>query len=147
MLMDRGPLGERGDLVAHEIPVPETVQALIAARLDTLQPERKALLHDAAVVGKVFWAGAVAAMQGKDEAEARHGLQELARKELVRPARVSSVEGDAEYSFWHLLVRDVGYSQIPRAERARKHVAVAEWIERMSGDRVSDHAEVLAFHY
>jgi len=65
----------------------------------------------------------------------------------VRSARTSSVSEQAEYSFWHLLVRDVAYSQIPRAERGRKHVAVAEWVESMAGERVTDHAELLAYHY
>ena len=59
------------------------------------------------------------------------------RKELVRAARTSSVKDQAEYSFWHALVRDVAYSQIPRAERAQKHVAAAEWIEA-DGRRASD---------
>jgi len=123
------------------------VQALIAARLDTLPPDRKSLLHDAAVVGKVFWSGTLASMGGRGERDVREGLHELARKELVRPARRSSVEGQAEYSFWHLLIRDVAYAQIPRAARADKHRAVAEWIEDMAGERVSDHAELLAFHH
>ncbi len=147
MLSDQGVLTEDGELRDGRIAVPDTVQALIAARLDTLAPERKALLHDAAVVGKVFWAGIVAAMGGRDEAIVREGLHELARKELVRSARMSSVKDQAEYSFWHLLVRDVAYGQIPRADRARKHVAAAQWIESMAGERVSDHAELLAYHY
>src|SRR5439155_15719282 len=119
MLVDRGVLQRRGDLWTvddtAQFLLPETVQALIAARLDTLSAERKALLHDAAVVGKVFWSGTVASMGSRDEREVRDGLHELARKELVRPARRSSVAGQAEYSFWHLLIRDVAYSQIPRA--------------------------------
>ena len=127
--------------------MPDTVQALIAARLDTLAPERKALLHDAAVVGKVFWGGVVAAMGNVGEASVRTGLQELGRKELVRAVRESSVKDQAEYAFWHALVRDVAYSQIPRRQRIAKHVAAAEWIERMAGDRVTDHAELLAYHY
>jgi class 3 adenylate cyclase/tetratricopeptide (TPR) repeat protein len=147
MLSDRGVLSEQGELRDGDIPVPDNVQALIAARLDTLPPERKALLQDAAVVGKVFWAGAIASMGGQDEEVVRTGLHELARKELVRSARTSSVQDQAEHSFWHLLIRDVAYSQIPRAERARKHVAAAEWIERMAGERVTDHAELLAYHY
>src|ERR671936_1018993 len=57
------------------------------------------------------------------------------------------MEGETEYSFWHLLVRDVAYSQIPRAERSRRHRAAAAWIERKAGDRVEDLAEVLAYHY
>jgi class 3 adenylate cyclase/tetratricopeptide (TPR) repeat protein len=147
MLSDRGVLTEQGELSDDDIPVPDNVQALIAARLDTLPPDRKALLHDGAVVGKVFWAGAIASMGDRDEDFVRAGLHELARKELVRSARTSSVSEQAEYSFWHLLVRDVAYSQIPRAERARKHVAAAEWVENMAGERVTDHAELLAYHY
>jgi tetratricopeptide (TPR) repeat protein len=127
--------------------LPETVQALIAARLDTLPPERKSLLQDAAVIGKVFWASAVAEMGGLDPAEVELALHELARKELVRPARTSSMGGEREYSFWHLLVRDVAYSQIPRAERSRRHRSAAEWIERKADERVEDLAEVLAHHY
>jgi class 3 adenylate cyclase/tetratricopeptide (TPR) repeat protein len=147
MLSDRGVLTEHGELSDGDIPVPDNVQSLIAARLDTLAPDRKALLHDGAVVGKVFWAGAIASMGDRDEDSVRTGLHELARKELVRSARTSSVSEQAEYSFWHLLVRDVAYSQIPRAERGRKHVAVAEWVESMAGERVTDHAELLAYHY
>jgi class 3 adenylate cyclase/tetratricopeptide (TPR) repeat protein len=147
MLGDQGLLTAEGILRDGDIRVPDNVQALIAARLDTLAPERKALLHDAAVVGKVFWSGAVAAMSGVDEQSARAGLHELARKELVRAVRESSVKDQAEYAFWHALVRDVAYSQIPRGGRARKHVAAAKWVEQMAGDRVTDHAELLAYHY
>src|SRR5439155_3910753 len=72
---------------------------------------------------------------------------ELASKELVRPSRASSVREQAEYFFWHILIRDVAYGQIPREARARKHLAAAAWIERISEGRVSDHAELLAYHY
>ncbi len=151
MLTDRGILRRQGRAVTIAdpggIPVPESVQALIAARLDTLPAERKSLLHDAAVVGKVFWSGTVSALGAVDEPEVVEGLHELARKELVRPARASSVQDQAEFSFWHALVRDVAYGQIPRAERARKHRAVAAWIEELAGDRVTDHAELLAHHF
>jgi class 3 adenylate cyclase/tetratricopeptide (TPR) repeat protein len=139
-------LADRG-LDASETVLPESVQALIAARLDTLSPERKSLLQDGAVLGKVFWAGAVAEMGIRDLAEVELALHELALKELVRPARASSMEDESEYSFWHLLVRDVAYSQIPRAERARRHRAAAAWIQRKGGERVEDLAEVLAHHY
>jgi class 3 adenylate cyclase/tetratricopeptide (TPR) repeat protein len=148
LLADRGLLTPDGDGPGvAEVPAPETVQALIAARLDTLSVERKALLQDAAVVGRVFWSGALAAMGGIDEPEVRQDLHELARKELVRPARRSSVAGQGEYAFWHLLVRDTAYEQIPRAARAGKHRSAAAWIERLAGERVADHAELLAHHY
>ncbi|MDP9342135.1 MAG: AAA family ATPase [Actinomycetota bacterium] len=151
MLIDRGLLVRRGSTwhvaADRDIPVPETVQAIIAARLDTLTPDRKSLLQDGSVVGKVFWSGVVSAIGGVDEAAVREGLHELARKELLRPARRSSMEEQAEYSFWHVLIREVAYGQIPRAERARKHEAAARWIEEISGDRVADHADFLAHHY
>jgi tetratricopeptide (TPR) repeat protein len=140
LLTDRG-------LSADETELPDSVQALIAARLDTLSPERKALLHDAAVLGKVFWVGALAAMSGRDAGELELALHDLSRKELIRPSRTSAMEGESEYSFWHLLVRDVAYSQIPRVERARRHRAVAAWIEHKAGERIEDLAEVLAHHY
>ena len=99
------------------------------------------------MLGKVFWVGALAEIGGRDQGELELALHELARKELVRPARVSSMEGESEYSFWHLLVRDVAYGQIPRAERARRHRSAAAWIERQAGGRVEDLAELLAHHY
>jgi len=133
-----------------DIPVPETVHGLIAARLDTLAPEVRAMVQDAAVVGRVFWPGAVAAMNGSGgsgpEAVAA-GLAELERKQLVQRARTSSVQHQDEYVFWHALVRDVAYAQIPRAGRARRHQAVAEWVEQVAGERVGDLAEVVAHHY
>ena len=130
----------------RDMSLPETVQALIAARLDTLGPELKALLHDASVLGKVFWTGALAAMGGRSRADVLAGLRELVRREFVRPARVSSMREEEEFSFWHVLVRDVAYQQIPRAARAAKHVLAADWIEAEAKERVSDHAEILVHH-
>ena len=131
---------------ADDLPLPNTVQGLIAARLDTLPQDRKALLQDAAVVGKVFWAGALESIGERDREAVREGLHQLARKELVRPARQTSVEGQAEYAFWHALIRDVAYGQIPRSARAAKHLAVADWIESTAGARLVDHSELLAHH-
>jgi tetratricopeptide (TPR) repeat protein len=130
-----------------ELPLPGSIQALIAERLDTLPAERKALLSDAAVVGKVFWVSAVARMGDRDPTEVAEALRELSRKELVRPARLSSMAGETEYAFWHVLTRDVAYSQLPRASRAAKHVAAARWLEDIAGDRAEDLADVLAHHY
>ena len=131
----------------QEVLLPDSVQALIAARLDTLSAERKSLLQDAAVIGKVFWAGALATMGERDPRDVELALHELARKELVRPARSSSMQGEQEYGFWHLLVRDVCYAQIPRSSRAARHRAAAAWIERQAGERVDDLSDVLAHHY
>jgi len=151
MLSDRGVLRRKGRVFTidpdADITTPDNVQALIAARLDTLPAERKTLLHDASIAGKVFWSGAVSALGERGDREVREGLHELVRKELVRPARNSSIEGQQEHSFWHALVRDVAYGQIPRAARGRKHQAMAGWIEAIAGDRVGDHSEVLVHHY
>jgi tetratricopeptide (TPR) repeat protein len=129
------------------VPFPDSVRALIAARLDTLPADAKSLLADAAVVGKVFWAGAIAAMGDRDLNAVVDVLRELSHKELVRPARRSSMQGEAEYAFWHILTRDVAYNQLPRASRASRHIGAATWIEAQAPDRVEDHADVLAYHY
>src|SRR5439155_14132224 len=117
LLRDRGLLVGAGKVVGlaegAEIPSPESVQALIAARLDTLSPERKAMLHDAAVIGKVFWAGPVASMGGLDDPTVREALHALSRKELVRPMRSSSMEGEGEYALGVILVIGVATVQNP----------------------------------
>ncbi len=129
------------------MPFPDSVRALIAARLDTLNGDAKSLLADAAVPGKVFWAGAVAAMGERDPQAVALMLRELSRRELVRPARRSSIDGEDEHSFWHVLARDVAYQQLPRTSRASRHIAAAAWIESKSRGRLEDLADVLAYHY
>jgi class 3 adenylate cyclase/tetratricopeptide (TPR) repeat protein len=127
--------------------LPETVQGIIAARLDILPAPEKALLQDAAVMGKVFWLGAAAAVgePGPDAFETL--LHALERKDFIRRERRSSVAGETEYSFRHVLVQDVAYAQIPRAARAQKHRLAAGWIESLSDDRADERAEMLAHHY
>ncbi len=133
------------DLAAAELP--GSVQGIIAARLDGLEPDDKALLQDAAVVGKTFWLGAVAAIGGRDHADLERRLHELERGRFVRRSRRSSVGGETEYAFLHLLVRDVAYGQIPRGARGEKHREAADWIGSLGGDRLEDRAELLAHHY
>jgi class 3 adenylate cyclase/tetratricopeptide (TPR) repeat protein len=133
------------DLTGAELP--GSVQGIIAARLDGLDPSDKALLHDAAVVGKTFWLGAVSAITGRDPSELGRRLHDLERSRFIRRARRSSVGGESEYGFLHLLVRDVAYGQIPRGERADKHRAAADWIGSLGGERLEDRAELLAHHY
>jgi class 3 adenylate cyclase/tetratricopeptide (TPR) repeat protein len=136
-------LGERDR--AAELPMPETVHGIIAARLDALSEDEKALLQNAAVYGKVFWAGAVVALDGIDREAVGERLHGLDRKEFIQRARRSSVAGESEYAFRHVLFRDVAYSQIPRAARADKHSRAAAWIESLG--RSEDHAEMLAHHF
>ena len=129
MLSDRGVLTEQGELSDDDIPVPDNVQALIAARLDTLAPDRKALLHDGAVVGKVFWAGAIASMGDQDEDLVRTGLHELARKELVRSARTSSVPSKRSTR------SGISWCAMSRTRRSRVPSAAANTSRRPSGSR------------
>jgi len=151
MLQDRGFLvrgtgGWRLDSDG-ELPLPETVQGMIAARLDALPPAEKELVIDAAVIGKVFWPGALAAIGGRPASELEEALHGLERKEFVRRDRRSSVAGETQYAFLHLLVRDVAYGEIPRARRVDKHRLAAQWIESLASDRSEDRAEMLAHHY
>ena len=130
---------ERG--ATDELALPETLQGIIAARIDGLPVAEKELLSDAAVVGKVFWVGALS----RDDATAATTIHTLERKGFLRRQRRSSVEGETEVAFAHALVRDVAYAQIARAERAGKHRRVAEWIESLG--RPEDHAEMRAHHW
>ena len=138
MLADRA-----GDPSALDLP--ETVQGIIAARLDALPPGEKTLLQRASVIGKVFWQGALVALGDPDDGlELRlHGLE---RKDIVRRERRSSVAGETEYAFRHALLRDVAYGQIPRGTRSDLHRRAAGWIETLS-ERVEDRAEMLAYHW
>jgi class 3 adenylate cyclase/tetratricopeptide (TPR) repeat protein len=126
-----------------EATLPESVQGIIAARLDGLPVAEKELVQVAAVYGKVFWLGGL--VNGRARWTVEEILHSLERKEFVRRERRGSVAGELEYAFRHALVRDVAYEQIPRSRRADMHVAAAEWIESLG--RPDDHSEMLAHHY
>ncbi len=151
MLQDRGFLVHSGGgwrlEQREQLPLPESVQGMIAARLDSLLPEDKELVQNAAVLGKVFWSGALGSLVGREPFLVEEQLHGLERKEFVRRERRSAVAGETQYAFLHLLLRDVAYAQIPRAERADKHTRAAAWIESLSADRSEDRAEMLAHHY
>jgi tetratricopeptide (TPR) repeat protein len=138
--------GRSADDLAN-LELPDSVQGIIAARLDGLDDDGKALLQDAAVVGKTFWPGALAAVGAIPAADVERRLLSLERERFVRRSRRSSVGGEEEYAFLHALVRDVAYGQIPRPARAEKHRAAAGWISALSDDRLEDRSELLAHHY
>ena len=133
---------ERG---SEALELPESVQGIIAARVDALDPDDKELLQDASVIGKVFWSGALAALTGRDRFQLEEWMYELERRELIRRERQSSVAGESEYAFRHVLLRDVAYGSIPRATRVERHRLAAEWIESLG--RPDDHADLLTYHY
>jgi class 3 adenylate cyclase len=151
MLRDRGLLVRRGEgwglVEGTAIPFAESIHGIISARLDSLPPNRKRLLQDASVIGKVFWAGALEAMGDLSGREVRKALHDLAEKEFLREASTSSMAGEREFAFWHMLVRDAAYAQIPRAARADKQTAVERWLQDRAASRVEHHPEALSLHW
>jgi class 3 adenylate cyclase/tetratricopeptide (TPR) repeat protein len=138
-------LSERGADAGDDLPLPESVQGIIAARLDALPPAEKTILQDAAVVGRHFWVGALEHIGGESRWSIEELLRSLERKHFVRRQARSAVAGETEYAFRHLLVGDVAYGRIPRPRRAEKHRLAAEWLESIG--RPEDQAEMLAHHY
>jgi DNA-binding SARP family transcriptional activator/tetratricopeptide (TPR) repeat protein len=138
-----------------DLPLPETVHAIIAARLDGLDPVAKAVLHDAAVLGRIGWSSGIQAIGGHDRQVLDQCLKRLEDKDFLYRAARSSMAGEQEYGFRHVLARDVAYGQIPRAERASKHHRAAAWLESLLPDRgparperrAANLAELLAHHY
>jgi len=126
--------------------VPETLQGVVAARIDALPAGEKELLKQAAVLGKVFWTDALAALMGLDEWALQDPRYALERKEFIRRETRSAVAGARQYAFLHVLVRDGAYGQMPRSARADAHLRAADWIDSLPPDRAEDRAEMLAHH-
>jgi class 3 adenylate cyclase/tetratricopeptide (TPR) repeat protein len=120
-------LADEARTAAELVTLPPTIQALLTARLDRLQPVEREVLQRAAVVGKEFWPGAVAALDGGDETLGAT-LLGLVRRELVEPA-VSSIPGQDGFRFRHVLIRDAAYAGIPKRTRADLHERFAAWLE------------------
>lgn len=148
MLRDHARGGD-GVVEAHPevVALPSTIQALLSSRLDALPAGLRSTAQDAAVVGLTCWPGAVAVTTGTPDDEARAALEHLVEREVLRRVKTTSVAGQTEYSFRHVLVRDVAYGRIPRADRARKHRAVAGWLSTALGAGGADREERLAYHY
>ena len=126
-----------------EVEVPPTIQALLAARLDQLDPAERSVLERGSVEGRTFHRGAVAAMSDSDGFIDQR-LVALVRKELVRPDR-AQLTGDDAYRFRHLLIRDAAYDALPKATRADLHRRFAEWLEQ-HGEGLVELDEILGYH-
>jgi hypothetical protein len=135
-LVDAGATGAAG--------LPDTIQGIIAARLDGLSREEKSLLQDASVIGDPSWDGALQVLGGRDMAATDALIDRLDRKQLLRRQRRSTIAGENQLRFAHSLIRDVAYAQLTRPERARRHLAAADWIT--SRAERSDTAELIAHH-
>ncbi len=151
MLVDEGRIRheDEGWTVAgslSNLTIPPTLQALLAARIDMLDEQERAVIERAAVIGRGFWWGAVADLSPPERRPGVGGsLQSLVRKELIRPDRSSFSEEDA-FRFTHILVRDAAYRGIPKATRAALHERFAGWLERKSRDRAGEFEEIVGYH-
>jgi class 3 adenylate cyclase len=125
--------------------LPTSVRNIIAARLDALPEAERAVVLAASAIGKVFWAGALRRIYG--DQDVHDELDSLEHRGLLRREAVSRIAGDAQYTFKHMLIREVAYETLPRARRRELHAAAAEFIEAVAGERSAEWAPILALHY
>jgi class 3 adenylate cyclase/tetratricopeptide (TPR) repeat protein len=146
-LIDQGVLERRnGNWTAHELSgevvVPDTVQAVLAARIDLLAPADKAALQAAAVIGRTFWSGPLYELLEDVEPD----LRALEERDFIRHRSGSSLLGEREFVIKHALTREVAYRSLPTVKRARLHARFAAWLER-AGEGRDEHVALLAHHY
>jgi class 3 adenylate cyclase len=148
-LVDGGMLVRQGShwAVAGTLPaaLPDTVLAVLGARIDALPPAHKRALQEAAVIGRVFWEEPV--RRAAADADVTSTLLALEAKGLVSVRPTSAIAGELEFIFKHALVRDVAYAGLPRIRRARAHAEAARWLEEIAGERSVELAELIAHHY
>jgi predicted ATPase/class 3 adenylate cyclase len=152
MLLDDGILSrdKRGRWIlireVGAITIPPTIQALLSARLDRLGPIDRVVAERAAVIGNVFFRGAVEDLS-PDEVRRHAGesLQSLTRRELVQPHE-SSFAGQEAYRFMHVLIREAAYHGLLKRTRADLHVRFIDWLERVASDRVLEFEEIRGYH-
>ena len=151
MLIDDGLLRfEDGEWRSVEdlanVTVPPTIHLLLAARLDRLDAEERAVIERGAVEGKVFHTGAVTTLSSDSvRPNVRSRLLTLARKELIRPDRAEFAGEDA-FRFRHLLIRDAAYQAMPKEQRADLHERFADWLTNAAGERMAEYEEILGHH-
>jgi DNA-binding SARP family transcriptional activator len=130
----------------EDLPIPTTIEILLAARLDRLPGVERRMLGRAAVVGRTFWAGALAELLAdEDRAELPWRLARLARRGLIRPDR-SAFPDDEAYRFRHLLIGDAAYASLPKTERADLHERFAGWLEHRSEAVRGEYDPIIGYH-
>jgi class 3 adenylate cyclase/tetratricopeptide (TPR) repeat protein len=132
-------IGERGPARDGALHVPDTIEALVTARIDALPKSLRSLMLNASVVGSSIRTDLLSSMGGVERGAVEEGMSDLIKKELFR-----STGTPHAYEFWHDVVREVLYKQIPRARRSAMHRAVAEWLEDQGTE---ESADLLAYHY
>ena len=152
MLLDRGLLERAGSVYrltgpVANLDVPQSLQGLIAARLDGLRPEARRVLQDAAVLGKTFTVAALAAISGMAGEDLQPLLSELVRKEVLSLQADPRSPERGQYGFLQDLVKRVAYETVSKHDRKEKHLAVAAWFENSWSGEEADTVEVVASHY
>jgi class 3 adenylate cyclase/tetratricopeptide (TPR) repeat protein len=122
--------------------IPDTLQALIAARIDRLPPEEKTVLQRASVIGRIFWGGAITELAPEVE-ELDHALETLLLREFLLPEARSTISGESAYRFKHVLIREVAYSGLSKSARADLHARFAGWLLARAGEEL---LEIRAYH-
>jgi class 3 adenylate cyclase/tetratricopeptide (TPR) repeat protein len=138
-------IAEKGSMPATELP--DTVQAVLAARLDALEPFERRLVQQAAVVGRTFWEGWLESLARSEGRSLGRALSALQEKDILVPGDEGRFAGERELAFKHVLIRDVAYGMLPKAVRSRKHFEVGAFIEERAGDRTDELVALLAEHY
>jgi class 3 adenylate cyclase len=133
------------DATASTGELPTTIRGIVSARLDALPPGERAVLLDAAVVGKVFWTGALERMSS-GELDLAELLDSLEGRDLIRRESVSRLRGDQQFSFKHDLIRDAAYATLPRPQRRKRHEQVAGFLEETTSE-IPAAASALAQHW
>ena len=129
---------------AGQQPIPDSIQAVLAARIETLPLAERRVLQEAAVVGRVFWEGPIRRALGA--ADIGQSLARLAERGLIFTRPTSSLSGEVELSFKHALLRDAAYGTMTGAHRARSHASVGAWLEGISDDPESELAGLIGEH-
>jgi class 3 adenylate cyclase/tetratricopeptide (TPR) repeat protein len=138
-------IAEEGGATAAELP--ETVQGLLAARLDSLERFERQLVSHAAVLGRTFWESALEPVAAAAGADLAATLASLREKDIIVPGEAGQLADERELAFKHVLIRDVAYETLPKAVRAHKHAEVGAFIEERAGDRSEGVVGLLAEHY
>jgi predicted ATPase/class 3 adenylate cyclase len=143
MLADAGALEATGAGM-EGVRVPTSLQGLIGARLDQLPAGEKKIAQSASIVGAVFWPAAVSHLD-ESNGDLGVGLDALVRRDLIRRHEATTIAGQPEYGFKHILIRDVAYSQVPKGRRTELHVRFADWVEGLPGAE-DELVEIAAHH-
>jgi class 3 adenylate cyclase/tetratricopeptide (TPR) repeat protein len=133
----------RAEADLENLPVPDTVQALIGSRLDGLDGRDKRVAQQASVVGATFWPGAVAHI-GEFDDDLQPSLDTLERRDFVHPRPESTVAKELEYAFKHILIRDVAYERLPKGRRAELHARFVDWLRALGS--ADEFVEIEAYH-